>query len=707
MASQVSQENRWTDRAIVAGIFATAFAVRLIYVYQIRSMPLFYNLGGDALAYDLWAHRIRAGDWIGQGVFYQAPLYPYFLAGFEFFFGHDIWRIRVAQAALGAAACPLVYIAGRDFFSRAVGIAAALLMTFYAPAIFYAALVDKTALDPVLVALLLVILRPGSAAFSAARALGAGVVLGVLGLSRENALVWTAFVPFWIAQHSARRFITAAFFVAGVALILLPVGLRNFAVGGYFTPTTAQAGPNFFIGNNPAADGSYGSIRRVTGDLQFEEAEATWLAEQAAGRSLSPGEVSRYWFGRSWQFIQSEPVAWAKLTARKWLLAWNAREIEDSDDFYIYQRWSMLAAALDWIDTFATLAPLAALGCALLWSERRRLWLLYFMTLSFALTVALFFIFGRYRFPVVPLLALFAGAGVVEAFAQLKRRRFERLALGAAALVTAAAFVNAPLAGARAPSAQGYNNLAIGYLVVGNRELAVANLGQSLRLDPNFGVAHFNLANLYANQGRRAEAIAEYRETIRLYPRFVTAYVYLGKDLAEAGDSAGAIEQYRAALAIRPNAQAHSAWGDILSQRGRTDEAVEHYREAIRLDGGFLPARQALALILIRRGEVDQAAEQYRAALGAAPRFVEGHNNLGLILASRGKVDEAIAQYREALKINPDFALAHVNLGDALLLQGKTDEAIAEINKALELDPNLISARRSLDNALRAKQRRG
>ena len=31
---------------------------------------------GDSHAYDAWAQRIAAGDWVGGDVFYQAPLYP-------------------------------------------------------------------------------------------------------------------------------------------------------------------------------------------------------------------------------------------------------------------------------------------------------------------------------------------------------------------------------------------------------------------------------------------------------------------------------------------------------------------------------------------------------------------------------------------------------------------------------------------------------
>ena len=60
-------------------IFAVALAVRLIHIWQIKPSPFFDILLGDANGYDQWAQRLAAGDWIGSDVFYQAPLYPYFL----------------------------------------------------------------------------------------------------------------------------------------------------------------------------------------------------------------------------------------------------------------------------------------------------------------------------------------------------------------------------------------------------------------------------------------------------------------------------------------------------------------------------------------------------------------------------------------------------------------------------------------------------
>ena len=62
------------------GVFALALAVRTLYVLEWHASPLFTTPIGDARAYLEWARRIAGGDWFGREVFYQAPLYPYFLA---------------------------------------------------------------------------------------------------------------------------------------------------------------------------------------------------------------------------------------------------------------------------------------------------------------------------------------------------------------------------------------------------------------------------------------------------------------------------------------------------------------------------------------------------------------------------------------------------------------------------------------------------
>jgi len=637
----------WNDTAICISLFLLAYTIRLLYLFQIESIPVFYNLPGDPRAYDQWAQAIAAGDWVGNRVFYQAPLYPYFLAVLELIFGHNLWAIRVAQIALGAASAGLLYLAGKAFFSRGVGIASGLIWCFYAPGIFFSGLVDKTVIDPFLIAAILVLFgfavrRPtrrggfetGPYADSSTKHsprtlaianwpvwIGIGIVLGMLTLSRENTLVWLFFIPLWVwfrfsDEPQLRRLQSLVFFLLGVTLVLLPVGFRNLKVGGQFTLTTSQMGTNFFIGNNPGADGTYGSIRLVTGEKQFEQPEATELAEQAIGHVLMPGEVSRYWLGRAWDYIRSSPGEWLRLIWKKWLIVWNVREIEDSDDFYIYQKWSWLLAFLALITNFGVLAPLATVGIALTLTQWRNLSLLYGMIITFAVSVALFFVFGRYRFPLAPLLSLFAGGAIVETLSLCKTFQPKKFLVSIFVLIVSAVFVYWPVAGKPGPSAPGYTYLANAYAAQGRLDDAIRSAKQALEIDSTYGTAHYNLGNFYAEKNRLDEAIQEYRAAIRVYPRFIEARGNLANVLVMKGDLPGAIEEYRQALLLSPNqSMLHFSLGNVLAMEGRSPEAIEHFDLALKNNPEFPEAHTALAKLLVVEGRRNEGIRHYEEAL--------------------------------------------------------------------------------------------
>src|SRR5204863_35710 len=203
------------------------------------------------------AQQIAGGQWIGTGVFYQTPLYPYLLAVVFKLAGHSLDAVRVLQAGLGAAACALLGHAGRRFFDDRAGIIAALLLAFYPPAIFFDGLIQKSSLDIFLVTLVLAL----AAEFDTRRqwpwVAALGVAMGALVLNRENAAVWVPVISVWLLSlgSRARGVAWAALFVAAVFAGLLPVGIRNYRVGGEFVPSTSPLGPNFYIGNKPRAGG--------------------------------------------------------------------------------------------------------------------------------------------------------------------------------------------------------------------------------------------------------------------------------------------------------------------------------------------------------------------------------------------------------------------------------------------------------------------
>jgi len=638
-------------------IFGCAFLIRLVYLIEIDSIPLFYNLAGDGRTYDEWGQRIVAGDWLGQGVFYQAPLYPYFLGVLQIILGHNLWLVRLIQIVLGAISCALIFQIGRNLFSRQAGIAAGLILACYAPGVFFDGLIEKSILDFLLLSALLWLLSQLGATAPWSRWLALGAVLGLLGLSRENALILAAVILLWIGLYFSESSILnrlqwMGLFFAGLLLVLVPVGLRNLTVGGEFKLTTSQFGANFFIGNNPSADGTYVSVENVIGEPQLEGKDAKRLAERALGRSLTPGEVSDYWLQKAWDYIRSQPGQWFELIGKKWLMVWNAREIEDSDDYYIYKQWSWLLSFLGRINHFGILAPLAAVGLWLTRHQWRRLWLLYAMIVALASSVAVFYVFGRYRFPLVPLLALFAGAGLVESARLYRQRHWRSLVAGLALFALVGIVANWPFYGVQGPGPAGYNNLSNAYYKEGRIEEAIRTALKAIELQPDYGVARYNLGNLYAAQSRFDLARSNFQEAIRLFPNYADAY---------------------------------SNFGQLIAERGDIETGIQYFRKAIELDPSVSRAQLNLGVALAKQGRIQEALRPLHEAARLAPDSAEARNYLGSLYATQGRYDEAEKYFQDALRVRPDYAQAHQSLAQLLLLQGKKEAARQHYEEALRL----------------------
>ena len=170
-------------------VFALALAVRLAYLWSWHRTALFSTPVGDGRAYLAWAHALVAGDWLGREVFYQAPLYPYFLGALHTLFGDGPWVARLSQAVIGSLSCVLLGLAGARFFSRRVGLVAGVGLALYAPAIYFDGLIQKATLDAFLFSLLLLAFAQQVDRDQLELSFASGAVLGLLALVRENALV--------------------------------------------------------------------------------------------------------------------------------------------------------------------------------------------------------------------------------------------------------------------------------------------------------------------------------------------------------------------------------------------------------------------------------------------------------------------------------------------------------------------------------------
>ena len=553
-------------------IALVALALRLAYLSQLDDSPLLTVLMGDARVYDQWAMRIAGGEWMGTEIFYQTPLYPYFLGVIYTMAGHDPGLVRIIQAFLGAGSCVMLALAGRRFFSERDGMIGASILAIYPPAIFFDGLIQKSSLDLFLVTAILALLAEFQHRRRWTWLTAAGFLTGMLVLNRENAFVLFPVVATWLLigfreVASRTRAAWIALFAAAGFLVLLPVGLRNRQVGGEFVLSTSQLGPNFYIGNNANASGSYDSLLPGRGDPVFERADAVALASQAAGRPLSPREVSRYWLQRSFDYMRAQPLDWLRLSSRKLLLTMNAEEISDTESIEAYAEGAPLLRALRWLD-FGVVLPLAALGAWMCRDDWRRHLLLYLAGAGMTLAIAAFFVVARYRHPLVPLVMLFAGAGVGALVRVRARSRTWIPAAAAAGVVALIAHV--PM---KVVNDQTYINMGGHFLDAGRPAEALPWLRRAVSLDPSDPIAQESLAVALMKTGETnaAEAIPHFTEAIRLRPASMTTRMNFGTALCSVGRIDECVAQFKEAERLDPTsvdaplmaARAHAAAGDF------------------------------------------------------------------------------------------------------------------------------------------------
>ncbi len=679
----------------LAGAAALALIIRLVYLAELDGSPWLSGLMGDSRQYDVWAQQIAGGDWVGTEVFYQAPLYPYWLAVIFSLLGHDLGLVRLIQAVLGAASCALLGLAGRRFFSDRVGVIAALLLAVYPPAFFFDGLIQKSSLDIFLITLMLALLAEFGARRDWKWLAALGLAAGALVLNRENARVLLPVVGAWLwfgfrDVPVRRRAAWVAVAAAAALTVLLPVGFRNYKVGGEFLMSTSQLGPNFYIGNNPQASGTYESLVPERGDPLFERDDATRLATAAAGRALSPGEVSDYWLGLSIAYIRRQPFHWLGLMGKKALLTVNAAELPDTESIEAYAGYSRVLRGLLWLN-FGVILPLAAFGGWVFRAEWRRLLILHGMLAGLAMAVAAFYVVARYRHPLVPIVMLFAAAGLCGLWDMRPG------AARPAGVVSKRGGGRKPATRQSPASSRDFQRRWLPGLAGAGLVAIVANLPVIAVRDQTY----LNLGSLLAQSGRPADAIALLSKAVSLDPGHAEPHFRLGLAYRDAGDPQAAIEELTTAVRLRPeHADAHAALGILLRGGNRSAEALSHFREAARLAPESAEAHTNLGLALIEAGRPDEAIAEHRRAMALEPGSPGPHNNLAVALQQAGDTRQAVAEYRKALALSPEYFEAHVNLAIALASVRDFEEALLHVREAVRLQPG-NDAVREIDEAIR------
>ncbi len=578
-------------RTLLLAFFLLGFFFRLAYVYFISGNPYFETLVIDARSYHEKALEILGGKFIADRVFYQDPLYPYFLALVYKIFGQGQTPVLVIQALFGGMSAALVCRIGMFFGGPRAGILSGAMYFLYGPLVFHDGLIGKEGLGIFLLCAFLAITFAASESKKIYAWLFAGLSMGLCALFRGNILLFAPLLAFWVLLFARGRLkeraLKCALLTVGTCLFVFPVTLHNWIAEKDFVLLTSQAGQNFYFGNNPKAKGSFQSPDRIRLVPEFEADDFRNEALRLSGKDhMKPSEVSRFWFGRGGRYILENPEHFFRLLGIKTAMFFNSYEISDNYNYYFAREQAPFLKLL--VLPFGIMAPLGFAGLFTLWPRRRLFLLTFIFAAGYPASMILFHMASRYRLPATPLLAVLSALMILWLYDAAMMKKWIKALFACVCILSLTVFSFWPFEFVEKPVSKAfdapYNAQGSAAFGEGDFEKAAMYYNKALSINPDYAVARFNLGNTYLSQKKYKDAISEFNLSLESDPYIVQAYNNLGILYLAFGKPGQALETFEKGVAHNPKqGMLYSGLGAVLVKLGRHAEAIAPLGKAIEL----------------------------------------------------------------------------------------------------------------------------
>lgn len=149
-----------------------------------------------------------------------------------------------------------------------------------------------------------------------------------------------------------------------------------------------------------------------------------------------------------------------------------------------------------------------------------------------------------------------------------------------------------------------------------------------------------------------------FRDVLKSTENNHVAHNNLGQALYARGQTEEALQHFLRAVDIRPgNTFAQLNAGVLLGRKGEYKRALKHFETVIKYDPVLRgQAHSNLANMYVRQRRPNEAIAHYKEALKINPKNARAHYNLALVLKSLGQSEQAQWHYQLALKFNPKLA---------------------------------------------------
>ncbi len=205
-----------------------------------------------------------------------------------------------------------------------------------------------------------------------------------------------------------------------------------------------------------------------------------------------------------------------------------------------------------------------------------------------------------------------------------------------------------------------YRNRGLAYGYERDFDHAIADLEQSIKLDPKPAIAHLSLGNMFAAKGEIPRAITSLDRAIELDPKYAAAYRDRGIIYDHKGDYDRAIADLTKAAELNPT-EPHFfnslCWTRAAAGRD-LQKALEACNKAVSLapQGQTGYVMNSRGLVQFKLGDYAKAIEDFSAAIAQDPKDADSLYARGISKLRAGDRSSGASDVAAAKLINPNIA---------------------------------------------------
>ncbi len=205
-----------------------------------------------------------------------------------------------------------------------------------------------------------------------------------------------------------------------------------------------------------------------------------------------------------------------------------------------------------------------------------------------------------------------------------------------------------------------HRDIGTAYIESGQYNAALKELLQAEKHTPNEAQIHYLLGIAYYGKSMSDKAVEEFKKAIDLKPEYSEAHNYLGTIYLNDGQWDTAIDSFNRALdniVYDTPALALYNMGWAYHKKRDYATALKKYAEAVRREPhtALMPMiEKNMGLVNFEQGRMDEAVQHFKEALKLAPDFAEARYWLGESYLNQKRTDEARNAFQAVVKSGPE-----------------------------------------------------